>query len=83
MKVLDFYADWCGPCQMLKPIIEQVEKEHPEIEFEAINIDDQPELAEKYGVMSIPTLVVMDGDEIKETLIGLKSKTEIEKVIGG
>lgn len=83
MKVLDFYADWCGPCQMLKPIIEQVEKEHPEIEFEAINIDDQPELAEKYGVMSIPTLVVMDGDEIKETLIGLKSKTEIEKAIGG
>lgn len=82
MKVLDFYADWCGPCQMLKPIIEQVEKEHPEIEFEAINIDDQPELAEKYGVMSIPTLVIMDGDKVKETLVGLKSKVEIEKAIG-
>lgn len=82
MKVLDFYADWCGPCQMMKPIIEQVEKEHPEVEFEAINIDEQAELAEKYGVMSIPTLVVMDGEEVKETLVGMKSKAEIEKVIG-
>lgn len=81
MKVLDFYADWCGPCQMLKPILEQVEKEHPEVEFEAINIDEQQELAEKYGVMSIPTLIIMDGDEIKETLVGLKSKAEIEKAI--
>ncbi|MBP3899534.1 thioredoxin [Candidatus Saccharibacteria bacterium] len=81
MKVLDFYADWCGPCQMLKPIIEQVSKEHPEVEFEAINIDEQQEVAEKYGVMSIPTLIVMDGDEIKETLVGLKSKAEIEKAI--
>ena len=82
MKVLDFYADWCGPCQMMKPIIEQVEKEHPEVEFEAINIDEQAELAEKYGVMSIPTLVVMDGEEVKETLVGMKSKAEIEKAIG-
>lgn len=82
MKVLDFYADWCGPCQMLKPILEQIEAEHPEVEFEAINIDEQQELAEKYSVMSIPTLVVLDDDgEIRETLVGLRSKTEIEKVI--
>lgn len=84
MKVLDFYADWCGPCQMLKPILEQVEVEHPEVEFEAINIDEQQELAEKYSVMSIPTLVVLDDDgEIRETLVGLRSKAEIEKVIAG
>lgn len=82
MKVLDFYADWCGPCKMMKPIMEQVEKEHPEVEFEAINIDEQSELAEKYGVMSIPTLVVLDGEEVKATLVGMKSKAEIEKVIG-
>lgn len=82
MKVLDFYADWCGPCQMLKPILEQIEAEHPEVEFEAINIDEQQELAEKYSVMSIPTLVVLDDDgEVRETLVGLRSKTEIEKVI--
>ncbi len=83
MKVLDFYADWCGPCQMLKPILEEVEREHPDVEFEAINIDEQQELAEKYEVMSIPTLVVVDGDEIKEVLVGVKSKAEIEKAILG
>ena len=81
MKVLDFYADWCGPCQMMKPILEQVEKDHPEVEFRAINIDEEQELSEKYGVMSIPTLIIMDGDVIEETLVGMKSKAEIEAVI--
>ena len=82
--VVDFYADWCGPCQMLKPVLEQVEKEHPEVEFEAINIDDKPELAEQYEVMSIPTLVVLNDDgEIHDTLIGVKSKAEIEQAILG
>ena len=84
MKVLDFYADWCGPCQMLKPVLEQVEKEHPEVEFEAINIDDKPDFAEQYEVMSIPTLVVLnDNGEIHDTLIGVMSKAEIERAILG
>lgn len=84
MKVLDFYADWCGPCQMLKPVLEQIEKEHPEVEFEAINIDEQQEMAEKYNVMSIPTLIVLDDKgEIRDTLVGLKPKAEIEKAIAG
>ncbi len=82
MKVLDFYADWCGPCQMMKPILEEVEKEHPEVEFEAINVDENQELAEKYGVMSIPTLIVVDDeDKIRETLVGMKTKADIEKAI--
>ena len=82
MKVLDFYADWCGPCQMIRPILEQVEKEHPEVEFASINIDEDQVIAEQYGVMSIPTLVILDGDKVKETLVGVKTKEEIEKVIG-
>lgn len=82
MKVLDFYADWCGPCQMLKPILEEIEKEHPEVEFVPINIDEEQELAEKYEVMSIPTLVFLDDeDKVVETFVGIKSKAEIEKVI--
>lgn len=84
MKVLDFYADWCGPCQMLKPVLAQVEAEHPEVRFEAINIDEDPETAEKYGVMSIPTLIVLDDDgKVRETLVGLRPKAEIEKAIEG
>ena len=82
MKVLDFYADWCGPCQMLKPILEEVEKEHPDVEFVKVNIDEQQEMAEKYEVMSIPTLVFLnDDDEIVETFVGMKSKQDIEKVL--
>jgi len=82
MKVLDFYADWCGPCQMMAPILEEVEKEHPEVEFVKINIDDQQEMAEKYEVMSIPTLVFLDdNEEIVETFVGVKSKQDIEKVL--
>ena len=84
MKVLDFYADWCGPCQMLLPILEEIEKEHPEVEFERINIDVERDLAEKYGIMSIPTLVILDDKgEAKETLVGLRLKAEIEKAIWG
>ena len=84
MKVLDFYADWCGPCQMLKPILEEIEKDHPEVEFERINIDVERDLAEKYGIVSIPTLVILDDEgEVHETLVGLRSKAEIEKAIQG
>ena len=82
MKVLDFYADWCGPCQMLIPIMEELEKEHEDVEFVRINIDEQREMAEKYEIMSIPTLIFLDdNDNIVETLIGLHSKKDIEKIL--
>ena len=82
MKVLDFYADWCGPCQRLKPIMEELEAEHPEVEFSRVDIDAEPEKAEKYEVMSIPTLVFLDEDgSVSATLVGLSSKEEIEKYL--
>ena len=84
MKVLDFYADWCGPCQMLKPVIAEIEAAHPEVKFEAVNIDEDPEMAGKYRIMSIPTLVILDDKgEVRDTLVGLRSKAEIEKAIEG
>lgn len=82
MELLDFYADWCGPCQMLKPTIEEFEKAHPEVKVTSINIDEEDELAEKYEVSSIPCLVVLkDGEEIKREA-GVMSLKKLEKFVG-
>lgn len=81
MEILDFYADWCGPCQMMKPTMEEFEKTHPEIKVTAINIDEQEELAEKYGVSSIPCIVVLkDGEEVNRA-VGVQSLKKLEKLV--
>lgn len=65
MELLDFYAEWCGPCQMMKPTVEAFEKMHPEITVRRVNIDNEEELAERYEVTGIPCLIlVKDGKEI-------------------
>ena len=74
-KVLvDFYADWCGPCRMLGPILDELSNDHKVFK---INVDNEPELAQSYGIMSIPCMIVFkDGKEVNR-LIGLHSKSEI------
>lgn len=82
MELLDFYADWCGPCQMMKPTIEEFEKAHPEVKVTSVNIDEEEELAEKYGVSSIPCLVVLkDGEEVKRE-VGVMPLKKLEKFVG-
>lgn len=82
-KVLaDFNADWCGPCRMLKPIIEEFAETNDEIKVVSINIDDEDELSEKYNVSSIPCLVIFDkGKEVKRN-VGLISRDDIDDLIG-
>ena len=81
MEILDFYADWCGPCQMMKPTMAEFEKAHPEIKVTPVNIDEAEELAEQYGVSSIPCIVVLkDGTEVKRE-VGVVSLKKLEKMV--
>ena len=75
--LLDFWAPWCGPCQMVLPIVEEIAAERPDIKVCKINVDENPELAKKFRVMSIPTLVVLEGGEILQRSVGAKPKEDI------
>lgn len=75
--LLDFYADWCGPCRMVAPVIEEIAREHPEYVVGKINVDESPELAQKYGVFSIPTLAVVKDGRIAGRMTGAKPKEKI------
>ncbi|MCX2818264.1 thioredoxin family protein [Haladaptatus sp. F3-133] len=76
--VKDFHADWCGPCKKQDPIIDDLEEEYPDIEFEKVDVDESPDVAQEYGVRSVPTIVVEKDGEIVEKFIGLTQANEIE-----
>lgn len=79
--LVDFYADWCGPCKMIAPLVHEVADEHPEIKVVKINVDDEMDLAKKYRVMSIPTLLVFKNGELVKRHVGELSKDEILKLV--
>ena len=75
--LLDFYAEWCGPCQIVSPLVEEIAAEHPEFTVGKINVDAQPELAAVFGVSSIPMLVVMKGGKVAAHAVGARPKAAI------
>ncbi|MDD6826833.1 MAG: thioredoxin [Oscillospiraceae bacterium] len=75
--LLDFYADWCGPCQMVSPIVHQIAEENPEYLVGKINVDNEPELAGAFGVASIPMLVVMKNGKVANYSVGARPKQQI------
>ena len=79
--LLDFWAGWCGPCKMISPIIDEIAKEHPEIKVAKINVDEQPEIANSFDIMNIPSLFVLKNGEITNRSAGVKSKTQIEEML--
>ena len=79
--LLDFYADWCGPCKMVSPIVDQVAEENPEYLVGKVNVDDESELAEQFGVMSIPTLVVLKNGEVAAKNVGALPKAKILEML--
>lgn len=79
--LLDFWAPWCAPCRMVVPIIEEIADERPDIKVGKINVDEQPELASQFHVMSIPTLVVMKNGKIVNQVMGARPKAAILAMI--
>lgn len=80
--LIDFWATWCGPCRMLGPIIEELGEELTEVKVCKVNVDEQPDLAQQYRVMAIPTLVVLKDGKTIQTATGVKSKGDIKKMLG-
>lgn len=75
--LLDFWASWCGPCRMVGPIVEEIAAERSDITVGKVNVDEQPELAGRFGVMSIPTLVVMKNGKVTNQAVGVRPKAQI------
>ena len=75
--LVDFYADWCGPCRMVSPIVDQIAEEHPEYKVVKVNVDDDSELAIRFGIMTIPSLFVFKGGQIASQSVGAKTKAQI------
>ena len=80
--LVDFWASWCGPCRMVGPIIDEIAVEYPEYKVVKINIDEEPELASQYRVVSIPTLLVMKDGQVVQQSVGARPKNQILAMLG-
>ena len=79
--LLDFYADWCGPCRMVSPLVDEIAEEYPQYLVCKVNVDNAPELAQAFGIVSIPTLVVLKNGAIASQAVGARSKEQILELL--
>ena len=79
--LVDFFATWCGPCSMLAPVLEQVSESNPEVKFVKVDVDAEPELMDRYDIMSVPTLLVFENGEVTKKSLGMISKSELLDLI--
>lgn len=79
--LLDFYADWCGPCRMVGPIVSEIANQRSDVKVGKINVDEQPELAAQFQVMSIPMLAVIKNGKLENQVVGYRSKEQIEAML--
>lgn len=77
LVVVDFYADWCGPCKMQSPVLEEVAKEMKDVEIVKLNVDNDSDIAQRFGVMSIPTLGLFKDGKLIETVVGFQAKPQL------
>lgn len=80
--LLDFWATWCGPCKMVAPIVEEIAREQEDLLVGKVDVDEEPELAVRFGVTSIPTLVVLEGGKVVSQAVGYRPKADILKLLG-
>jgi thioredoxin 1 len=81
--LLDFYADWCGPCRMVSPLVDEIANENPQYVVGKVNVDNEPELAEAFGVSSIPMLAVLKNGQLVNKAVGARPKDQILKLLEG
>lgn len=79
--LLDFYADWCGPCRMVGPVVEEISNTRSDVKVGKINVDEQPELATQFGITSIPMLAVMKNGKLVNSAVGARPKAQIEAML--
>ena len=80
--LLDFWASWCGPCRMLSPVVDEVAEERTDVKVGKVNVDEQPELAGEFGVMSIPTLLVCEQGKLVRQAVGARPKASVLELLG-
>lgn len=81
--LVDFYADWCGPCKMVAPVLEELESEYGDkLKIVKVNVDKEPQLAQQFRVVTIPTMMVFENGEIRDSFIGYRSKEELVELLG-
>ena len=80
--LLDFWASWCGPCRMLSPIVDEVAEERTDVKVGKVNVDEQPDLAAQFGVMSIPTLLVFEQGKLERQAVGARPKAGVLELLG-
>ncbi len=78
---VDFYADWCGPCKMVGPVVEKVSEDYADVKFARVNVDNVMELAQRYGIVSIPTLLAVKNGELVEKIVGFRPEGDIKTAV--
>jgi thioredoxin 1 len=81
VRLKDFYADWCGPCKTQDPILEELEGDYPDVDFEKVDVDAEQEIANQYQVRSLPTLIVENDDGVVDRFVGVTQREDIEEAL--
>ena len=79
--LVDFWASWCGPCKMLSPVVDSVSEQYDGVDFYKVNVDEEPEIAREFGIMSIPTLILFKDGEMLDQSVGVASEAELKELV--